>query len=54
MATGKPPWSGAFDDQVSALFAIATSESHPPIPEHLTELVLLSLALDDVADLILM
>jgi len=38
MSSGKPPWSGAFDDQVSALFAIATTVSCPPIPENLSEL----------------
>ena len=32
MATGRPPWSGAFTDQVSALFTIAASDEMPGMP----------------------
>lgn len=39
MATAKPPWSGAFDDPMAALFHIAASDGHPSIPEHLSDLV---------------
>ncbi|KAI5400936.1 Mitogen-activated protein kinase kinase kinase 3, variant 2 [Lathyrus oleraceus] len=36
MATGKPPWSQQYPQEVSALFYIGTTRSHPPIPEHLS------------------
>ncbi|KAK7280173.1 hypothetical protein RJT34_25235 [Clitoria ternatea] len=36
MATGKPPWSQQYPQEVSALFYIGTTKSHPPIPEHLS------------------
>ncbi|KAJ4745874.1 Mitogen-activated protein kinase kinase kinase NPK1 [Rhynchospora pubera] len=35
MATGKPPWSGHYQE-VAALFHVGTRKSHPPIPEHLS------------------
>ncbi|KAJ4745879.1 Mitogen-activated protein kinase kinase kinase NPK1 [Rhynchospora pubera] len=35
MATGKPPWSGQYQE-VAALFHVGTTKSHPPIPEHLS------------------
>ncbi|CAM6024521.1 unnamed protein product, partial [Sphagnum balticum] len=35
MATGKPPWRQQFQE-VAALFHIGTTNSHPPIPEHLS------------------
>jgi len=35
IATGKPPWSQQFQE-VAALFHIGTTNSHPPIPEHLS------------------
>jgi len=37
MATGKPPWSSEFKDQVSALYNIAISNDTPPIPQFLSE-----------------
>ncbi|KAJ1423771.1 Serine/threonine-protein kinase, active site [Sesbania bispinosa] len=37
MATGKPPWSQQYPQEVSALFYIGTTKSHPPIPEHLSD-----------------
>jgi len=37
MATGKPPWSTEYKDQVSALYNIAISNSTPPIPDFLSE-----------------
>ncbi|KAF7151195.1 hypothetical protein RHSIM_Rhsim02G0021400 [Rhododendron simsii] len=36
MATGKPPWSQQYQEEVAALFHIGTTKSHPPIPEHLS------------------
>ncbi|TKY51118.1 Mitogen-activated protein kinase kinase kinase NPK1 [Spatholobus suberectus] len=36
MATGKPPWSQQYPQEVSALFYVGTTKSHPPIPEHLS------------------
>ncbi|KAG5005146.1 hypothetical protein JHK82_029177 [Glycine max] len=36
MATGKPPWSQQYPQEVSAIFYIGTTKSHPPIPEHLS------------------
>ncbi|XP_027349795.1 mitogen-activated protein kinase kinase kinase NPK1 [Abrus precatorius] len=36
MATGKPPWSQQYQQEVAALFHIGTTKSHPPIPEHLS------------------
>lgn len=36
MATGKPPWSQQYPQEVSALFYIGTTRDHPPIPEHLS------------------
>ncbi len=36
MATGKPPWSKQQFREVAALFHIGTTNSHPPIPEHLS------------------
>ncbi|KAL2324366.1 hypothetical protein Fmac_023424 [Flemingia macrophylla] len=36
MATGKPPWSQQYPQEVSALFYIGSTKSHPPIPEHLS------------------
>ncbi|KAG2401418.1 Mitogen-activated protein [Vigna angularis] len=36
MATGKPPWSQQYPQEVSALFYIGTTKSHPPIPDHLS------------------
>ncbi|XP_020209854.1 mitogen-activated protein kinase kinase kinase NPK1 isoform X1 [Cajanus cajan] len=36
MATGKPPWSQQYPLEVSALFYIGSTKSHPPIPEHLS------------------
>jgi serine/threonine protein kinase len=35
MATGKRPWSQQFQEVV-ALFHIGTTNSHPPIPDHLS------------------
>ncbi|XP_078180041.1 mitogen-activated protein kinase kinase kinase NPK1-like isoform X4 [Carex rostrata] len=35
MATGKPPWSGQYQE-VAALFHVGNTKSHPPIPEHLS------------------
>ncbi len=35
MASGKRPWSQQFQEVV-ALFHIGTTNSHPPIPEHLS------------------
>ncbi|GMP38790.1 hypothetical protein CsSME_00009917 [Camellia sinensis var. sinensis] len=35
MATGKPLWSQQYQE-VSALFHIVITKSHPPIPEHLS------------------
>jgi serine/threonine protein kinase len=37
MATGKPPWSGEFSEQISALFNIATTTDPPPLPDYLSE-----------------
>ncbi|KAG4913928.1 hypothetical protein JHK85_055316 [Glycine max] len=36
MATGKPPWSQQYQQEVAALFHIGTTKSHPPIPDHLS------------------
>ncbi|KAI3491258.1 hypothetical protein L1887_44407 [Cichorium endivia] len=36
MATGKPPWSQQYQQEVIALFYIGTTKSHPPIPDHLS------------------
>jgi serine/threonine protein kinase len=36
MATGRPPWSGEFAEQISALFNIATTNDPPPIPQSLS------------------
>ncbi|XP_061376543.1 mitogen-activated protein kinase kinase kinase NPK1-like [Gastrolobium bilobum] len=36
MATGKPPWSQQYPHEISALYYIGTTKSHPPIPEHLS------------------
>ncbi|CAL0302288.1 unnamed protein product [Lupinus luteus] len=36
MATGKPPWSQQYQQEVAALFHIGTTKAHPPIPDHLT------------------
>ncbi|KAL4556327.1 hypothetical protein LXL04_038975 [Taraxacum kok-saghyz] len=36
MATGKPPWSQQYQQEVTALFYIGTTKSHPPIPDHLS------------------
>ncbi|XP_058112174.1 mitogen-activated protein kinase kinase kinase NPK1 [Magnolia sinica] len=36
MATGKPPWSQQYQQEVAALFHIASTKSHPPIPENLS------------------
>ncbi|KAI8566229.1 hypothetical protein RHMOL_Rhmol02G0023900 [Rhododendron molle] len=36
MATGKPPWSQQYQEEVAALFHIGMTKSHPPIPEHLS------------------
>lgn len=36
MATGRPPWSGEFNEQISALFNIATTNDPPPIPASLS------------------
>ncbi|XP_062190998.1 mitogen-activated protein kinase kinase kinase NPK1-like isoform X2 [Phragmites australis] len=35
MATGKPPWSHEYQE-VSLLYYVGTTKSHPPIPEHLS------------------
>ncbi|KAJ1268460.1 hypothetical protein BS78_07G137100 [Paspalum vaginatum] len=35
MATGKPPWSLEYQE-VSLLYYVGTTKSHPPIPEHLS------------------
>ncbi len=35
VATGKRPWSQQFQEVV-ALFHIGTTNSHPPIPDHLS------------------
>ncbi|KAK3123454.1 hypothetical protein QOZ80_8AG0631200 [Eleusine coracana subsp. coracana] len=35
MATGKPPWSQEYQE-VSLLYYVGTTKSHPPIPEHLS------------------
>jgi serine/threonine protein kinase len=37
MATGRPPWSSEYTDQVSALFTIATSDDMPEMPEDFSE-----------------
>lgn len=37
MATGTPPWSSRFADQVSAMFNIATTEDPPPMPDDLSD-----------------
>ena len=37
MATGRPPWSDAFTDQVSALFTIAASDEMPGMPSYLSD-----------------
>jgi len=37
MATAAPPWSGEYRDQVSALFNIAINNTHPPLPDSLSE-----------------
>jgi hypothetical protein len=37
MATGIPPWSSRFADQVSAMFNIATTEDPPPMPNDLSD-----------------
>lgn len=36
MATGRPPWSSEFAEQISALFNIATTNDPPPIPQTLS------------------
>ncbi|KAI3740136.1 hypothetical protein L2E82_30557 [Cichorium intybus] len=36
MAIGKPPWSQQYQQEVTALFYIGTTKSHPPIPDHLS------------------
>ncbi|KAG2395138.1 Mitogen-activated protein [Vigna angularis] len=36
MATGKPPWSQQYQQEVAVLFHIGTTKSHPPIPDHLS------------------
>ncbi|CAL0308567.1 unnamed protein product [Lupinus luteus] len=36
MATGKPPWSQQYQQEVAALFHIGTTKAHPPIPDHLS------------------
>ncbi|XP_023747618.1 mitogen-activated protein kinase kinase kinase ANP1 [Lactuca sativa] len=36
MATGKPPWSQQYQQEVTALFYIGTTKSHPPIPDNLS------------------
>ncbi|KAL6598474.1 hypothetical protein ACP70R_046173 [Stipagrostis hirtigluma subsp. patula] len=35
MATGKPPWSHEYQE-VSIMYHVGTTKSHPPIPEHLS------------------
>ncbi|KAK7258862.1 hypothetical protein RIF29_24450 [Crotalaria pallida] len=36
MATGKPPWSQQYQQEVAVLFHIGTTKAHPPIPDHLS------------------